>query len=1055
MAVREFSWGHIRCTQLNSALMQSFSLKVTKQGQGMGVKLKLRRSLLERVFVIGGVLFVSSQSAVAQLQPIADDTLGNENSIVSPDEVIDNLPGNRINGGARRGANLFHSFQEFSIDEGRAAYFANPAGVENILGRVTGGGRSDILGQLGVLGTANLFLINPNGIVFGPNSSLDIGGSFVASTGDAIGFGEQGWFSATTPEAPSPLLTINPSAFFLNQIQTSPIIVQSTTTIDPTLESFGLSVGVGENLALLGGDINVEGGGLNAPGGRIDLGAVEGVGAIRLNVDGSFAFPAEVRRGDIVFTEGSRGDVRTPDSGGAMAITAQRITVTGESQLRAGILPGQGAQGSQAGDIVMNAAEQISMTQSSRIQNAVAPDSLGHAGNVQITTPILKVVDGARLDARTFGQGDAGSIIITASDHVTFQGESRDGGISAAFSTVVKGGDGDGGNVKITTPILEVLDGASLVASTFGQGDAGSVIITASDRVTFRGESRDGRFVSAAFSAVEESGNGDGGGIKIIAPILEVLDGAGLAAGTRGQGNAGSVIITASDRVTFRGESRDGRFVSTAFSRVEDSGEGNGGNIKITAPILELLDGAGLTASTFGRGDAGSVIINASERLLLYGVGSNGFPSGIFSSTSSNAPLRGRNVIVATPHLQIANGAVIKSGTTTAQAGGEIVLEADQVSAVGGGQVITSTSGDGQAGTIKINADLIHLSGRDPTFAQRLEEFGPAITENERDGESGLFANTRPDSRGDGGNIILNTIDLVIRNQAQITAQSRGAGAAGNVGIQAQSAILLDNHASINSDTNGGQGDIDLATDLLLLRDNSTITTNASGPATGGNIDIEADFIVAAPNENSDIFANALQGSGGQITLTALGIFGLEFRTRAELQQLLGDAPNNLTPRNLPSNDVTAFSQANPNLDVGTVIFRTPDVDPSRGLTQLPVDLTDASQLIAQTCPTGNAAANQANEFIVTGRGGLPPTPSEAINQPAIQVELVTAVAAEPIISHHESIPHRPPLSSASTPTSPIVEAQGFLVAADGTVSLVAAAPVHAVPSLNRPIHCQ
>ncbi|MDJ0702359.1 MAG: filamentous hemagglutinin N-terminal domain-containing protein [Leptolyngbyaceae cyanobacterium MO_188.B28] len=1318
---------------------------------------------------------MSPHSAVAQLQPIADDTMGNENSVVTPGEV-DGIPADLITEGARRGANLFHSFQEFSIDEGRAAYFANPAGVENILGRVTGGGQSDILGRLGVLGEANLFLINPNGIVFGPNSSLDIGGSFVASTANAIAFGERGFFSATTPEAPSPLLTINPSAFFLNQIQTSPITVQSKTPVDPNSGTFGLSVGVGENLALLGGDINVEGGGLNASGGRIDLGSVEGGGAIGLNADGSFAFPAEVRRGYIVFTEGARADVRTPGSGGAIGITARRITLNGGSQLRAGILTSQGFQGNQAGDIGLDAAEQISMTQSSRIENEVAVGSLGNAGNVEITTPILEVLDGARLSASTRGQGDAGNVIITASDLVTFQGESGNGRASAAFSRIERSGDGAGGNIEITTPVLKILDGAFLSASTFGQGDAGNVIITASDRVVFQGERSNGSG-SAAFSSVASSANGAGGNIEIAAPILEMLDGAFLSTSTFGQGNAGNVIITArdrvafrgdrsngsggaafsrvagsgtgaggnieittpvlemldgaqlktstfgqgdsgnvlitasdrvifqgesgngrvseifsgveqsgtgaggnieittpvlevldgvrlktstfgqgdsgnviitasnhvlfqgesgngrvseifsgverggdgdggnieittpvlemldgtflsastfeqgdsgdviitaSDRVAFRGESRNGRGggafsevassgngaggdieittsvlevlegarlitstngrgdagsvlitasdrvtfqgesgngrVSAALSRIETNGDGaggnieittpvlevlnggqlnadslgrgdagnviitasdrvtfggntrdgrvslvfssvlgneagEGGNIEITAPVLEMLDGAALVASTWSKGDAGNVIITASDRVLLDGVSPNGVSSGIFSTTVSNAVGRGKDVIITTPQLQISNGAFISTRTTSTQPGGNILIEADQVSVIRGGRLINTTEGDGQAGDIIINADLIHLSGRAPTFPQRLEEFGAA---NERNGETGLFASTRLGSTGNGGGINLNIIDLVVSDYAQINAQSQGVGAAGDVKMQAQSTIVLDNHASINSDTRGGEGDIDLTARLLLLRDNSTITTNASGSATGGNIDIEVDFIVAAPNENSDIFANALEGSGGQITLTALGIFGLEFRTRAELQQLLGDDPNDLTPRNLPSNDVTAFSQANPNLDVGTVTFRTPDVDPSRGLVELPVDLTDASQLIAQTCPTGNTAASQANEFTITGRGGLPPTPSEAMNQPAIQVDLVTANAAEEsFVSQHESTQYRLPLSTELPPTSTIVEAQGFLVAADGTVSLVAAAPAHAAPSLNRPIHCQ
>ena len=129
---------------------------------------------------------------------VPDDTLGAERSQVRPD-TIRGTDSDRIEGGARRGQNLFHSFQQFSVQEGRGAYFLNPDGVRNIFSRVTGGGRSDIFGRLGVispdnvtLGTANLFLINPNGIMFGRNSSLDVGGSFIGTTanGCSLAIGE-------------------------------------------------------------------------------------------------------------------------------------------------------------------------------------------------------------------------------------------------------------------------------------------------------------------------------------------------------------------------------------------------------------------------------------------------------------------------------------------------------------------------------------------------------------------------------------------------------------------------------------------------------------------------------------------------------------------------------------------------------------------------------------------------------------------------------------------------------------------------------------------------
>ena len=123
--------------------------------------------------------------AIAQIIP--DNSLGRESSRAVPD-TINNLPSDRITGGAIRGVNLFHSLREFSIPQGRGAYFENPTGIANIFTRVTGGSPSNILGTLGVLGNANLFLINPKGIVFGPNARLDVRGSFLAATADSIVF---------------------------------------------------------------------------------------------------------------------------------------------------------------------------------------------------------------------------------------------------------------------------------------------------------------------------------------------------------------------------------------------------------------------------------------------------------------------------------------------------------------------------------------------------------------------------------------------------------------------------------------------------------------------------------------------------------------------------------------------------------------------------------------------------------------------------------------------------------------------------------------------------
>lgn len=156
--------------------------------------------------VVSGAIACSTTDAIAQITP--DQTLGAESSVITPNVNIKGSPGDRIDGGATRGANLFHSFSEFNVGDGGRVYFTNPAGIQNILTRVTGTNASNILGTLGVNGNANLFLINPNGIIFGQNARLDIPGSFVASTASAVNFGNGNQFSATNHRAPA-LLTIN------------------------------------------------------------------------------------------------------------------------------------------------------------------------------------------------------------------------------------------------------------------------------------------------------------------------------------------------------------------------------------------------------------------------------------------------------------------------------------------------------------------------------------------------------------------------------------------------------------------------------------------------------------------------------------------------------------------------------------------------------------------------------------------------------------------------------------------------------------------------------
>lgn len=417
---------------------------------------------------ISGAIGQSCDRAHSQSNIVPDRTLGNENSVVVPN--FNGLPVEVIDGGAVRGQNLFHSFREFNVNTGRGAYFFSPSSnIQNILTRVTGNNPSQILGTLGTFGNSqpNLFLINPNGIIFGPNASLDIGGSFVATTANAIRLGNTGLFSASHPRT-SNLLSINPSAFFFNAFASQTQIVNRSTATSTVLgaPTSGLQVLDGRSLLLVGGDVKLDGGRLFAPGGRVELGGVAGTGTVGLNANGNelrLSFPTDVLRADVSLTNEAEVNVRA-GGGGSIAINARNLDVLGGSKVRAGIASGLGSPDSKAGDIEVNATETMTVAgELSFLANAVLPEGVGKAGDINITTGSLFVKEGGYFNSSTQGRGDAGSLTINARDTVSFDGTDPNGETGGAVSTVAEGAVGNGGDINITTGSLFVTNGAQLI----------------------------------------------------------------------------------------------------------------------------------------------------------------------------------------------------------------------------------------------------------------------------------------------------------------------------------------------------------------------------------------------------------------------------------------------------------------------------------------------------------------------------------------------------------------------------------------------------------------
>ncbi len=621
--------------------------------------------------------------APLKAQIIPDNSLGAESSIVTPNVNIKDIPSDRIDGGAIRGVNLFHSFREFNIGEGQGAYFTNPIGIENILSRVTGTNPSNILGTLGVLGNAKLFLINPNGIVFGSNAKLDMGGSFVASTASAIKFADGLLFSATKP-SDSPLLSIDIPIGLQYRGNEASIQVQGSS----------LSVPNGETLALVGGTLNLENTSLRIPGGRVELGGLAGQGTVGLNLDGNhlrLSFPDNVPRADVSLDKRTNVNVRAGGSG-SIAINAQNVNVAGKTRLQAGINSGLNTDTnqSQGQPIKINATGAINLTDESFISNIVAVGAIGQGSDINITAGSLSITKGAFVAASTFGQGNAGNVNIHVGNTVFIDGVSSSNTLlcqeecsSGVYSRVESTGRGTGGNINITTGSLSVTNGARLGTSTLGNGDAGNVNIHARSTVSFDGVGRNG-YSSGAASTVASGAIGNGRNVNITAESLSVTNGAVVGAST--------------------------------------SGQGNGGNITLNINNLEVLDGGQVLTTSFSSYKAGNITINTTGRITLAGsnptnvdrrnqFGSDtvlnvGPASGLYANTSERSLGEGGNVTVNTPALIVRDGAQVSVSNQGSGNGGNITIDTGVLVALENSD-ITADSADSRGGNVNITAQGI------------------------------------------------------------------------------------------------------------------------------------------------------------------------------------------------------------------------------------------------------------------------------------------------------------------------------------------------------------
>ncbi|WP_293352784.1 MULTISPECIES: filamentous hemagglutinin N-terminal domain-containing protein [unclassified Microcoleus] len=954
-------------------------------------------------------LLLSPASAIAQIVP--DNTLGSESSRAVPD-TINNLPGDRISGGATRGSNLFHSFRSFNIKSGEGAYFENPSNISNIFTRVTGGQPSNILGTLGVQGNANLFLINPKGIVFGPNARLDLRGSFVASTADSIVFNNGFEFSSTTGQT-SPLLTVNipvglrfrdnPGTIVNQSTATGTVNLPATSPVPiPITDRVGLAVDKGQTLALIGGEIQIPGGNLTASGGQILLGSVASPGLV-----------------DLALTPGVSGP-------GNLTLNYGNIQNFGNIQISNGTLintsgTGGGRVELKGGNIGINAARIYALT----FGNI---DSQG----IDIDAQKIQVRNATQLSTFTLGDGAGGNINLRAADSVEMSGQGIDGFQQIVIKYLISGtvdpydpkfmffngtaGAGNGGSVNIDTGRLLMRDGVVGSGITLGAGNGGNLNIRAN---TFEIAS------SGVNNATAKDSSGAGGSINLDVGRLIMRDGSLLGSTSYSNGPSGNITVKAAESVELSNSSSR-TAISTGISTLSIGSSGRAGDITVDTKRLRLEDGSAFTLGTgilvgflFSRngGPAGNLTVRASESVEITGISpvltsGNRTDSALSSATLSSS--RGGNIRVDTPRLVVRDGGLIS----------------------------TRSFGAGHGGDVTINADRIEVSG--------ISNNGLSVSSIDASVGSRFPINS-PNPTANAGELNLNTRQLIVRDGATVTVQARGTGRAGNINVVAD-AISLDTKSSIDGTTVSGTGaNINLQAQSISLRRGSRITTDA-GNSDGGNINLNSQILVALPQENSDITANARTAGGGRVNVNVPSVFGFTAAGREQVRSRLNlsdaqFAALQVSPTSLlKSSDIAAISQsAGPALQ-GTVTFSSSGVNPAQGLVELPQNVVNPAALIAANpCVEG-----ADNEFTVTGRGGVPPSPNDSLTSTETPFPWIEIEGRSQTEEGRRAEEERRKKEEGEIPDREVVPAQGWVMNEKGEVTLVAVEAAGQFPQRTR-----
>ncbi len=691
------------------------------------------RKILAQCSLVTTFSFTCPLFAIAQVVP--DNTLGAESSTINS---IDDLR-SAIKGGAIRGDNLFHSFTEFSVGEGTRLDFVGTEGISNIFSRVTGGSISEIFGTLGVDGTANLFLMNPNGIIFGKNAVIDIGGSFIATTAKNIEFSDGSNFSSVKPDkllltidfpvglgmgSNSGEIKVQGSGHELRLSDTSNISNAFNSPIIGSQEiQSGLNTSSEQTLALIGSQVAFDGGILANPSGRIEVSSIES-GTVGIDLSNErliFNYSQTSGFQDIVLENRSLLDT-SGAPGGNINVRGKELFLSENS-----LILNSNFSNEPSGNINIDMSGSVNLVgitspssflSFSVIKPGIISQSLesGKGSDINISANKLNLSDFSLINTTTYNSGNAGNINIDVDNSITVIGISPIEGIPALSGvTSITAASGNGGNINLTGNRLFLKEGGLIISQALQQGKGGNINLNFLDSIDLSGaftldKSSESFFHSTIGTTTVFS---EGGSIAIKTANLKLQEGARVNSTTSGSSKSGNININAKTLVQVTGKVPDSsenslinRSQITASSEIPNPSiikifglppfpEGNAGSVIVNTPILEVLDEGIITVRNDGTGNAGNVIIDANSINLNEGK--------IFASTVLG---EGGNIELDFLSLELSNQSQISASAGGAGNGGNVTIDANTI--VGSGNSdITANALFGNGGNIDIESDVI------------------------------------------------------------------------------------------------------------------------------------------------------------------------------------------------------------------------------------------------------------------------------------------------------------------------------------------------------------